>query len=229
MSDLDNITTSGLAATEAECAAGRTAPRVSLSDIEDNIVQRDVFNAAAAVEALLHPSNHPSLGLLTICLLVLRNGFTIIGKSAPASPENFDADLGAKLAYEDAVRQCWPLMGYALREKLFHMEQGAGELAVANLDAAEQGGFHPHRPTAQIPMPEGFEQFVGTKTVFAKPMTRQEYNDLRGWELPGDEDGSDDGYLVEYTDGGKPNVEGFEGYISWSPKDVFDRAYTPNA
>lgn len=59
-----------------------------------------------------------SLGVLTICLIVTRNGFTIIGKSAPASTDNFDADLGRKLAYEDAVRQLWPLMGYALREKL---------------------------------------------------------------------------------------------------------------
>lgn len=227
MSDLDNITTSGLAATEAECAAGRTAPRVSLSDIEANIAQQHVFTAGSALGALEHPSS-PSLDLLTICLLVLQNGFTIIGKSAPASPENFDPVLGGKLAYEDAVRQCWPLMGYALRDQLFHMEQGAGERAVANLDPMEQGGFHPHRPTAQIPMPEGFEQFVGTKTVFARPMTRGEYVEFREWDMPADEDAGDPGYLIEYTDGGKPNVDGFEGYITWSPKDVFDRAYTPN-
>jgi len=49
---------------------------------------------------------------------VTRNGFTLIGKSAPASPDNFDPVLGRKLAYEDAVRQLWPLMGYALRDKL---------------------------------------------------------------------------------------------------------------
>jgi hypothetical protein len=60
----------------------------------------------------------PSLLVLSICILVMRNGFTIIGKAAPASPANFDRALGIRLAYEDAVRQVWPLMGYALREKL---------------------------------------------------------------------------------------------------------------
>lgn len=48
----------------------------------------------------------------------MNNGFTVIGKSVPASPANFDAQLGRKLAYEDAVRQIWPLMGFALRARL---------------------------------------------------------------------------------------------------------------
>lgn len=69
--------------------------------------------------------------------------------------------------------------------------------------------------------------YVGTKEIRATPMSRRDYNDLRGWTLPEDEDGDDEGYLVEYTDGGKANVEGFRGYISWSPKDVFERAYNP--
>ena len=67
--------------------------------------------------------------------------------------------------------------------------------------------------------------YVGTKEIRATPMSRRDYNDLRGWTLPEDEDGDDEGYLVEYVDGGKANVEGFRGYISWSPKDVFERAY----
>ncbi len=67
--------------------------------------------------------------------------------------------------------------------------------------------------------------YVGTKYVTAKPMTRGEYNTYRGWELPVDEDGSDEGYLVEYVDGGKANHPDHAGYISWSPKDVFDRSY----
>lgn len=109
--------TEGLKATEAECAEGRAAPRVSLADIETNIATECHFTAGEALEALGHPAL-PSLDTLSICLLITRNGFTLVGKSAPASPENFDAELGAKLAYEDAVRQLWPLMGYALREKL---------------------------------------------------------------------------------------------------------------
>jgi hypothetical protein len=66
---------------------------------------------------------------------------------------------------------------------------------------------------------------TGSKTVHFVHMTRQQYNDYRGWALPTDEDGSDEGYLVEYTDGGKPNVEGHPGYVSWSPKEVFEKAY----
>ena len=70
---------------------------------------------------------------------------------------------------------------------------------------------------------------IGTKLINAKPMNRQEYNDLRGWAVPLDENPADEGYLVEYLDGGRPNVPGFAGYVSWSPKDVFERAYRPTS
>ncbi len=58
------------------------------------------------------------LGLLTFCVLVLRNGFTVTGESACASPENFDAEIGRRIARENAVQKIWPLMGYELRSKL---------------------------------------------------------------------------------------------------------------
>lgn len=58
-------------------------------------------------------------------------------------------------------------------------------------------------------------------------MTRAEYNALRGWTVPADENPDDAGYLVEYVDGGQANHPDFAGYISWSPADVFDRAYRP--
>lgn len=67
--------------------------------------------------------------------------------------------------------------------------------------------------------------FIGTKTVKATLMTRAEYNEYRTWTLPANENGADEGYLVEYTDGGKPNDSRHEGYISWSPKEQFDNAY----
>lgn len=69
------------------------------------------------------------------------------------------------------------------------------------------------------------KKYVGMKIINAKPMSRAEYNTFRGWLLPADEDGSDEGYLVEYIDGGKANTEQYKGYVSWSPKDVFERAY----
>lgn len=70
-------------------------------------------------------------------------------------------------------------------------------------------------------------QYIGVKLINAKPMNRLAYNQLRGWEVPDDENPDDEGFLVEYLDGGKPNHKDFEGYISWSPKDVFERAYGP--
>lgn len=65
------------------------------------------------------------------------------------------------------------------------------------------------------------KQFNAVKEVNAKPMTRQEYNDLRGWRLPADEDGSDEGYLTEDINA-PANMEGWDGYISWTPKAMFD-------
>ena len=59
-----------------------------------------------------------ALRLLTFCVLVLRNGFTVTGESACASPENFDAELGRKIARQNAVSKVWPLLGFLLKEKL---------------------------------------------------------------------------------------------------------------
>lgn len=69
------------------------------------------------------------------------------------------------------------------------------------------------------------QSYIGTKIINAKPMTRGEYNKFRGWELPANENGADEGYLVEYADGGKPNTAEYAGYVSWSPKEQFDNAY----
>jgi len=67
--------------------------------------------------------------------------------------------------------------------------------------------------------------FYGTKQIIATAMCRQAYNEYRGWTLPADENGNDDGYMVEYLDGGASNHPDHNGYISWSPADVFNRAY----
>lgn len=97
-------------------AVRKNAPRVTLAQMEGRIKQKVVRTADNIFDV---PSSAPEpFRLLTVCILVLDNGFTIVGKSAPASPENFDKDYGEKLAYEDAIRQLWPLEGYLLREKL---------------------------------------------------------------------------------------------------------------
>ena len=112
-----------LQVTDAASAAVAVAPRVTLKDIEGSIAakywttaDRAVMHAEGMGEGI-GPQPDP-LALLTICIVVMKNGFVVIGKSAPASAENFNPDLGRKFAYEDAVRQLWPLMGYALRDKL---------------------------------------------------------------------------------------------------------------
>lgn len=75
-------------------------------------------------------------------------------------------------------------------------------------------------------MDEAMKTYQCHKIVKAKPMTRGDYNKLQGWRIPANEDPNEEGYLVEYQDGGKPNHPEFAGYISWSPKDVFDKGYT---
>lgn len=59
------------------------------------------------------------------------------------------------------------------------------------------------------------KKYIGTKLIEAEPMTRGEYNEYRGWTIPADENPADEGYLVRYSD----------SYVSWSPKEVFDKAY----
>jgi hypothetical protein len=114
--------TPGLEEADAAAAAVATAPRVRLADIEASIAEQYHVIGSAAVGGI--PTTGHPLDLLSICILVMKNGFTIIGKSAPASRDNFDAELGKKFAYDDAVRQLWPLMGFALRDKL--ATQGKG-------------------------------------------------------------------------------------------------------
>ena len=73
------------------------------------------------------------------------------------------------------------------------------------------------------------KSYIGTKQVRGMPMNRADYNTLRGWTVPADENPSDEGYLVEYLDGGAPNHKDFVGYISWSPKKQFEDAYRPTS
>lgn len=100
-------------------AKGLTAPRVTPARIEEVIVSEHYFTAAEGARIL--PEDSP-LHCLTFCVLVLKNGYTVTGESACASPENFDADLGRQIARTNAVNKIWPLEGYLLRQRLH--EQG---------------------------------------------------------------------------------------------------------
>lgn len=104
---------------------GLNAPRITTAAVEENIASEHYFTATDGVEgSFLDPdceygySPPEPLDLLTFCVLVLRNGFTVTGESACASPDNFDAEIGRKIARQDAVAKIWPLMGYELRSKL---------------------------------------------------------------------------------------------------------------
>ena len=107
-------------------AKGLTAPRVTPADLKANIVGEYFFTAAEGVQAAFSSQDeltrltgaHGQLALLTFCVLVLRNGFTVTGESACASPENFDAGVGRKIARANAEQKVWPLMGYTLKQQL---------------------------------------------------------------------------------------------------------------
>ncbi len=113
-------------ATEQEIEAkGLTAPRITPADIEANIASEHYFTAEDGVLGESHDGMNftalhvpKPLKLLTFCVIVMRNGFTVTGESACASPENFDAEIGKKIARANAVQKIWPLMGYALKQQL---------------------------------------------------------------------------------------------------------------
>ena len=108
-------------------AKGLTAPRVTPADIELAISSEHYFTAEnGARDATLIDGPYDdlpeSLKLLTFCVLVLTNGFTVTGESACASPENFDAELGQKIARQNAINAMWPLLGYELKGRLHRGE-----------------------------------------------------------------------------------------------------------
>ena len=106
---------------------GLTAPRVTPADIEANIASEHYFTAAdgqvgavarSTIEDAWDIAADAPLELLTFCVLVLKNGFTVTGESACVSPENFDAEIGRRVARENAISKVWPLLGFLLKDKL---------------------------------------------------------------------------------------------------------------
>ena len=92
---------------EEICAKDLNAPRLT-PDMIDDTIEITQF--------------HVLTDVLTVCVLTLRNGFTVTGESACASPENFDEEIGQKIALSNAKDKVWMLEGYLLKEKLFKKE-----------------------------------------------------------------------------------------------------------
>ena len=119
-------------------AKGLTAPRITPDDIEANIASEHYFTAEEGMHAAIGITGTTPgwpcddiddlipdpLRLVTFCVLVLRNGFTVTGESACASRKNFDAEIGRKIARQNAISKVWPLMGYELRSKLTTGDNG---------------------------------------------------------------------------------------------------------
>ena len=106
-------------------AKASNGPRVTPADIEAEIASVHFFVASDAIQHENAVHEHGEAGWylgatqqLTFCVIQLRNGFTVTGESACASPENFDAEVGRKIARQNAVSRIWPLMGYELRSQL---------------------------------------------------------------------------------------------------------------
>ena len=132
MNHVESPSTGDSAIEQAIQAAGKTAPRVTPGELQANIAYEHYFTAQEGVEGAASRSgaaccdgSHNPLNLLTFCVLVLRNGFTVTGEGACASPENFDAEIGRKIARENAIQKMWPLMGYALKDRLYQTAQPA--------------------------------------------------------------------------------------------------------
>lgn len=129
-------------------AKGLTAPRVTPADIEAEIHGEYYFTAQDGVQQAFHKQDdltrmtgaHDALALLTFCVLHLRNGFTVTGESACASPENFNAEIGRKIARQNAVTKIWPLLGFRLRDRL------APALTLADAEADVAGVERPDSP-----------------------------------------------------------------------------------
>ncbi len=83
---------------------GLTAPRLTPAHIE-GVIESERFHVFEGTT-------------FTVCLLTLKNGFTVVGESACASPENFDSDLGKKISRDNAKNKIWMLEGYLLKETL---------------------------------------------------------------------------------------------------------------
>lgn len=128
-------------------AKGLTAARITPTHIAAAIASEHYFTAAQGVSGAAHVIHNENerdpLSLLTFCVLVLQNGFTVTGESACVSPENFDAEIGRMIARQNAVNKIWPLEGYLLRHMLHLAQDPEVQRNVARLEEAQTADAAP--------------------------------------------------------------------------------------
>ena len=102
-----------------------TAPRITPDRIKEVIEDVQYFTAGDGAygyqtrDETVDTATYPeALNLLTFCVITLKNGFTVTGESSCASPENYNQEIGQKIAYDNAVNKIWPVEGYLLKEQL---------------------------------------------------------------------------------------------------------------
>lgn len=173
-----------MAVTEEELKAVAVAPRVTKEDVLASIEDEEFLYTKT----------------LTFCVLTLKNGFTVTGESACASPANYNKEIGDRLAKENAINKIWSHLGFELRTKLTLIEKAG-------------------KPFGKITTLGKPITYVGNSIVHALPMTRGEYNTLRGWTVPPDENADDNGYVIQ---------EGRTQHLNWKPQDVFEKIYDIN-
>ena len=166
-------TTQNECAFEAEIQAkGLTAPRITPADLQAAIASEFSFTVGNAARALNCPVSDAT-NLLTICVLTLQNGFTVVGHEACASPANFDAEIGRKIARAKAISQLWPLLGFNLKQRLYEAAQDA---------ASKPAEYHTMQPHQQRVVDEHSElvtkivkltDFFGTPLFARLPETEQ--------------------------------------------------------
>jgi hypothetical protein len=155
------VDTSSLQTTENASAAVATAPRISKDFIESQLATvlfatgDDLVAGATAYDDMTpgsppwaadaqmraHDGLQPKFAHHTICMLTTKAGFTVIGHSAPASPENFNAELGRQFAYENAFRQLWPLFAFTLLEVNAFTGDGTEWMNAGAVASAHPDGF----------------------------------------------------------------------------------------
>lgn len=185
--------------TETELAAAAVAPRVTLAVLESEIAYVGYFtalegvNAGGAATMTKHAAD--ALRLLTFAVVVLRNGFTVTGQSACASPENFNAEIGQRLALDDAKRHIWPLLGFRLRDALAsvsapavvlhwdcvcdwwdaHCASGVYRVQFAYTAFGRRwvAVFFPHETSAALALdPDGYETLEGAQAACLRHLER---------------------------------------------------------